>query len=453
MKRITLLLMLAFVAVTGAMAQGQQVDFSNPAYAKWGENVEDREKNMFSATFMREALDSKSYDEAAGYFQTLMANCPSASEAVIARGVVLYKAKIARSKSMAEKRTMVDSLMLVHDLRLQHFSTHPTRGTKYILDSKARDFYNYNKSDREGLREVFRASIEAAGESADLEFVNLYFVNLCEDYKMDEVMADEVIAEYDRLTPLYEKATAEQAELVGQFDSAFGNSGVASCENLEAIFAKKLEASPDDEKVLAQAVKLMDRAGCRTAFYAQVAESYYRIRPSSVAAMALAAIFQNDGDFDKASKYLRDALESETDIEEQEKLYSRIALIELGANRSSAALEAARKAVAIQDGTRSDNGIALFVIAQCYGTSAANCPDFQGQIAYLAAYDAMQAALNNFSADEASYKAPATSLLSQFKAYFPTKEECFFNEIELGSSTTVQCGVAKGVSTVVRTRD
>ncbi len=451
MKRISLLIMTAVAAISGAMAQ--QVDFSNPAYAKWGDTPENREKNMFAATFMREALDSKSYDEAAGYFQQLMANCPTASEAVIARGVVLYKAKIARAQSLSEKRTMIDSLMIVHDLRLKYFGNHPKRGTAYILDSKARDFYNYNKGDREGLRDAFRAAIDAAGDNAKLEFVNLYFVNLCEDYKMDEVMADEVIAEYDRLTPLYEKATDAQADLVSQFDTAFGNSGVASCDNLEAIFKKKIEENPNDEKVLAQAVKLMDRAGCRTPFYAEVAESYYRIRPTSTAAMALASIFQNDGDFDKASKYLRDALEAETDVEEQEKLYSRIALIELGANRSVAALEAARKAVAVEDGTRSDNGIALFVIAQCYGTSAANCPDFSGQVAYLAAYDAMQAAISNFSADESNYKAPATALLGQYKAYFPTKEECFFNEIALGSSITVTCGAAKGVSTTVRTRD
>ena len=34
----------------------------------------------------------------------------------------------------------------------------------------------------------------------------VYFSNLCDDYKnTDEVMPDEIIAEYDRLTPFFEK--------------------------------------------------------------------------------------------------------------------------------------------------------------------------------------------------------------------------------------------------------
>ena len=33
-----------------------------------------------------------------------------------------------------------------------------------------------------------------------------YFSNLCDDYRnTDEVMPDEIIAEYDRLTPFFEK--------------------------------------------------------------------------------------------------------------------------------------------------------------------------------------------------------------------------------------------------------
>ncbi len=452
MRKFRLLFIMTF-AVVSAMAQGSQVDFNNPAFAKWGATPEEREQNMFASTFMREALDNKNYNIAAGYFQQLLANCPEASEAVFARAVNLYKAKIARAASLPEKREMIDSLMIVHDLRLQYFSNHQTRGAAYITDSKARDFFNYSKSDREGLREVFKAAIEAGGANVDLALVLLYFQNLCDDYATDDVMADEVISEYARLSPLFDNVTGDQVEMKSQYDNAFGNSGVASCENLEAIFKSKIAATPTDGKLLEQAVRLMDRAGCKTPFYAEVAEKYYVLSPTSQAAMVLATIFQNDGDYDKAVKYLRDALAEEADLEEQENLYSRIALIELAAGRMSEAMTAAVAALAVDDGTSSDNGVALFVIAQGYGAAAEKCPDLQGQIAYLAAYDAMQRALANFSADEASYKAPAAAMAAQYKAFFPTKEECFFNEIEIGSKVTVECGIAKGLTTIVRTRD
>ncbi|MFI3248095.1 MAG: enzyme of heme biosynthesis [Rikenellaceae bacterium] len=450
MKRIKLLFALTLAAITGATAQ---VDFSDPAYAKWGENAEEREQNMFAATYMKEAIESKDYETAAKYFQQLMANCPAASEAVFARAVVLYKAKISRATSLSDKREMIDSLMVVHDLRAEHFADHATRGAGYVLDSKARDFFNFNKNDRAGLREVFKAAIAAGGEKVDPNLVYLYFQNLCEDYQIDEVMADEVIAEYDRLGVYFENLEGENAELASKFDSTFGTSGVASCENLEAIYSKKLEANPGDEKQLAQAVRLMDRAGCTTPFYAATAEKYYEVSPTSQAAMALASIFQNDGEYEKAVKYLTDALAAETDMEEQEALYARIALIQMAASNMSEALTAARASLAIEDDTIADNGIALFVIAQCYAASAANCPDFKGQIAYLAAYDAMQRAINNFTEEEATYKEHATTMMNQYRAYFPTSEECFFNEVAKGSSYKVDCGVAAGTMTTIRTRD
>ncbi len=454
MKKIQLLLIFAMANIVGAFAQqSSQVDFNNPQFAKWGADAAEREKNMFAATFMREALDAKNYDAAAMYFQQLVASAPAASDAVYARAAQIYKAKIARAKSLPEKKMMIDSLIIVHDLRLQHFSTHPTRGSVYILDSKARDYFNYKKTDREGLREAFNAAIDASGDKADPALILIYFQNACEDYTMDIIMADDLLADYDRLGPFFEGLEGDDAAMTEKFEALFANSGVASCENLESIYTKKLAADPNSEKILSQAVKLMDRAGCKTPFYTATAEKYYEVHPSSRAAMALATIFQNGGDYDKASKYLRDALAAETDLEEQEALNARISLIELAAGRMSEALVAARASLDTADGTLKDNGIALFVIAQGYGASAEKCADIEAAVAYLAAYDMMEKALANFSAEEESYKAPAKALLANYKAYFPTKEECFFNEIEVGSSRKVACGIAKGVETKVRTRD
>ena len=144
--------------------------------------------------------------------------------------------------------------MHVYNLREAHFADHATRGRKYIRESRAKDFFNYNKNDRDGMREVFKQAVEI--EWYDPNLVLLYFQNLCEDYKMDFVMADEVIAEYERLSPIFEKLTGEQAALVSQFDSAFGSSGVASCENLEAIYGPRIAADPKNEKLLATALLL-----------------------------------------------------------------------------------------------------------------------------------------------------------------------------------------------------
>ena len=153
-----------------------------------------------------------------------------------------------------------------------------------------------------------------------------------QDYRnTDEVMPDEIIAEYDRLTPFFEKNPAA-AEYKSQFDAAFGLSGAASCENLERLFKGKLAAAPDDEALLSQAVALMSRAKCDGDFYFSIAEKYYQVKPSSETAMFLAQAFQNKKDYAKAKTYLNEALDVEKDPAERQKLLVRIALVGLVSN-------------------------------------------------------------------------------------------------------------------------
>lgn len=449
MKTIKLLFTLA-LACSAFSSKAQ--DFSDPQWAPWGETPEERKENLMINSFLKESIDNKDYAAATENLQKLLTKAPKGSDAIYARGVVLYRNKINRARSLSEKKSYIDSVLLLHDLRLENFADHPTRGAAYILDSKARMFATYMPTDREGLREVFKKAIEAGGNETKPDLVCIYFQNLCDDYKMDEVMADEVLAEYERLSPFFASLDASEAEFVDKFEGTFGMSGAASCENLEALFTKKLEADPENIDVLSQAVGLMSRANCSGAFYLATAEKLYTLRPTSESAMSLAAAFQNEADYDKASKYLNDALLAEEDVEAREQLYGRISLVELAANRMDKALAAAREAIKTEDGTLEDNGVALFVRAQCYGSSASACSDFACQAIYWAAYDAMAQAIANFSADEQNYKEPAQAMMANYRRIFPTQEECFFNEVQSGSSYTITRGAAAGVSTTVRYR-
>ena len=444
MKNVKFLLSAAF-ALLAAASTAQ--DFNDPKYAKWGSTAEEREQNILNSNFLKEACDNKDFNAAAGYFSKLVATAPEASENTYVRGTTIYKNKINRAKTLDEKNMYVDSLLLVYDLRVKYFGDHPTRGKAYILDRKAREYVIYRPNDREGIRKAFREAIDVAGSQVDPETVVLYFSNLCEDFKnTDEVMPDEIIAEYDRLAPVFENKP-DAAELKGQFDAAFGLSGAASCENLEALFRSKLEAAPDDEALLAQAVALMSRAKCDGDFFFGIAEKYYALKPSSETALFLAQGFQAKKEYDKALKYLDEALAAETDNAEREKLLVRISLVDLVANDIPAAASAARQ---VRD-LNPENGVAYFVLAQCYAASAAACGGFAGQATFWAAYDTMSQAVTLLE-NEPDYLPTAKSALSAYRGHFPTSEECFFNELQEGSRYTINCGTAAGVTTTVRAR-
>ncbi|MDO4758498.1 MAG: enzyme of heme biosynthesis, partial [Rikenellaceae bacterium] len=285
------------------------------------------------------------------------------------------------------------------------------------------------------------------GEATEPDLIVLYFTKLCDVYmNSDEVMPEEIIAEYDRLTPYL--ASEDKAEFKETVDNAFGQSGAASCENLETLFRKKLEPNPNDEAILKQAVSLMTRAQCQSDFYFEVAERSYAVAPSAEMAIYLAQSFKNKGDYDKASKYLNASLATEESAEERQKLLTQIAVVELVANNISAAAKAAREAIELNP----EDGVPVFVLAQCYGISASNCGEqFSRQAACWAAYDKMGEAVSLLGTDSEYYES-ARQAQAAFRNRFPSQEECFMRDLQAGSSYRVDCGLAAGIMTTVRPR-
>ena len=103
MKNVKFLLSAA-CALFAVAAMAQQ-DFSDPKYAVWGDTPQEREQNILNSNFLKESLDNKDYNAAAHYLKELLDKCPKASQNTFVRGITLYKNKIARAKSIAEKNT------------------------------------------------------------------------------------------------------------------------------------------------------------------------------------------------------------------------------------------------------------------------------------------------------------------------------------------------------------
>ena len=448
MKSVKFILAAAALFV-GFSASAQ--DFSDDAkYGKWGTTVEERQANISASNYLKEAIDAKDFKRATEYFQQLLNNCPAASQQTFARGVTIYKNKAQRARSVQERKTFIDSILYIYDQRVIYFGDHSKNGKDYILDMKARDMLRYCTTDRPLLRAGLKDAVDAGIESGTthLDIASSYFKYLCEDYEYDDsVTSDMILAEYERLTPLFAEVSAEDEQYRDIFETSFGTSGAASCENLEQLFSQKLAADPNNEALLSQAVALMSRAQCSSDFFFATTEKYYTIKPSSETALFLAQGFKNRGENDKALKYLREALAVETDPAKKEPLYVQIALIEMSKNNHAAAMEAAREL----RGINPENGYAYFIFGQCY--AATTCPEDKigGSSVYWAAYDAMAQAVNLLK-DEPEVQKAVQQLMNAYRAAFPVQESCFFAELTAGDRYTVRCGYASGQSTTVRYR-
>lgn len=446
MKTIKFLLGAAFLLASfAATAQ----DLSDPRYAVWGDTPEQRQENILTSQFFKEQLQNRNYDQASGFYKQLIDRVPGAAESIYQRAAILFGNKFRRAKTLDEQNQAFDSLMMAYDLRLQYFGDSPEKKAE-ILDRKAREFAIYRKNDREGLREILRTAIEAdrEGKYENLyETTVIYYGALVEDYRSDLIYPDSLIAEYERLSPIFDDVPEDKAEYKDQFESLFGTSGAATCETLEPLFKKKLEANPDNEEVLAQAVAMMGRAKCESDFFIQTTERYYAVKPLSNTAIFLAQAFQDRKDFDKATKYLREALDAETEPAEKELLYVQIGLVELAAGRASAAAEAARRARDLNP----ENGLAYFILAQSYVASANACTGIARQATYWVAYDTMAKA-NELLSGDTDLQANAQKAMNVYRSNWPTAEECFFNELSEGGRYTVTCGAASGITTTIRPR-
>ncbi len=451
MKAVKLFIGLAFALVAGS-ASAQ--DFSDPQYAKWGETPEQRKENILASTFLKEELNNRNYPQATVYLQQLLQNCPAASENTYANGIRLYKNKINRARSLAEKNVYVDSLLLLYDIRLQYFGAHPKRGKAYILDRKAREHLTYKESDREGIRNSFEVAIAAQVEAngvADPELVAIYFKNLCDDYTNDIVDAMTIVTAYDSNSKHFENLDESKLEFKKQFETCFGSSGAASCENLQKIFEPKIAAEPNNEALLAHVFQLMNKANCESDYYISVAEMYYAVKPQSSVAMLLAQVFQNKKEFAKANHYLRQALANETVVEEREKLLMRIGMLEMTANNYAEAVKAFNDSLNVDE--TDDDGLALYFLAQCYVAGAKDCgSELAKHSVYWVAYDYVQKAIPLMEAAGISQAESAKSLANSYRSVFPTAEECFFAELKEGANYTITCGLAKGLATRVRYR-
>lgn len=445
MKKITFILALAF-GVTAVQAQ----DFSDPRFAPWGETPEVREQNLLKSNLLKESLEQGDYASASAYYRDLEKSAPTASEAVFIRGAQAYSARVQRARTLLEKKALIDTLMNIYDKRVQYFPASANYGRAYILDRKAGEFLNYGGSDRATVKRLYNEAIAAGKETqyANLpEVATIYFSTQVEDFREKTIDAGELLKEYERLAPIFDMQTPSASENRPKFENLFGTSGVATCENLEKIFAPRLAAAPDDAALRRQAVGLMARANCNSAFFFDQAEKAYAAEPNAQMALMLAQGFQDKGDYNKALTYLRATLEGEKDDKARVDLLVAIAADELASGRASAAAQAASQARAI-DG---NNGRAVFVLAQAYAASASACGGFAGAAAYWVAYDTMSQAASLLQND-ATYGPAARQAMGSYHGGFPSKEDLFFQEIAEGSRYTVGCGAASGVSTTVRSR-
>lgn len=444
MKSVKTLLTLMMLGVMALSAAAQ--DFMNDP--RYGDTPEARQANLMELQFFNDAYNNKDYPTAAGHLRVLLAGAPRSTENLYIKGAVIYRSNILRASSLAEKNAQIDSLMMLYDQRIAAFGTTPEAKARMEI-LKAREFLSFRPTERAQIRDMFVAALESAGENPDRDAINIYFNELSNDFKSQEVEADRMIDEYERWGIFLD--SPEYAEAKSTFEAIFATSGAASCEVIESIYRPKVEAAPADTILLARVFNMMRRAqaqgSCESDFLVEVGEKYYAAAPKSSTAVQLAMMFEARKEYNKALQYLEENIERENDPTEKANLLVRAAASMLGNGNAAQAASLARQAADVNP----ENGYAYMILGHAYAAGANACADFDRRAAFWLVYDVLTRARAILVEGDAEAKQQAENLSSQlanYRAAFPTKEDCFFRGLNNGDGYTVSCGWVSGRTTV-----
>ncbi len=433
----------ALALTTSVFAQ----DYSAPQYAKYGENPDDRKDNIMRYNTFTEAFKAKDYDRATAVLKELIVRAPKASQNLYAMGTSIYKKKISAAQGTEQMAVYIDSLMLLHDIRIEHFGGDAKRGVGYIMAEKIKDHMRYKKDDIEDLMALSDAAITAAGPKLDIEVLPAYYNVLVAEYSNDELSPDALIEEYDFLSTTLAgfPQTEERDEAVTAIEQLFIQSGVASCENLEKIYKPKFEANPNDADLIKKIGNYLAREECKSDFQNTIAEKSYEIEPNAAAAVMLAMAFEERGEADKAKEYMDQAISLETDAKTKSNYCVRAAGVSLSRGDARVAADYARAAIEAD----AESGTAYMLLAQAYAVGASSaCSAFNRSAAYWLVVDTLVKARSLSAGDDAQVES-INGLIRTYTAYFPKTEDMFFSDppVQDGSAYTVRCGWISGSTT------
>lgn len=441
-KRHVLLVMIALFVISVSQLSAQKTT------KKYGE---DSVSCVTHTSLYREFYKQKNFDDALPHWRWVFYNCPQVSQNVYIDGAKIISAKINAAKDQKSRDLYIDTLLMVYENRIKNFGDTPTSREGMVLGRQAIELEVYRPSDTMRIYQYLRKSVEREGINSEPLVVSRYFINVSNLVANKRFPADTIADLYDRLSNLVEKKLeivkgkpddeAKWNEVRTLIDNLF--EPYATCDEIERIFTKKFNQTPNDTVLLKKITRMLDKKDCtnRDLFF-KATENLHKAKPTGQLAYLMGKLYLIKGETPKAESYFIEAIPNLDDVLKAKTCYY-LASINYDQKRYSEARSYALKSLAINP----NDGKCYMLIGNMYAASASSCggsDEIASRAGYWAAVDKFIKARNvdPSVADEAS------KVIATYSSYFPTRERLFFNDIKEGSSYTVGCWI--GETTTVR---
>lgn len=413
---------------------------------KYGADEEARKECAINLSLYREHYNQKNYDLAKPSWLKVLTICPAASQNAYIHGVRMMKTWIEAEQNLSRKTELIDSLMLLYDMRMEHFNRHGV-----LLGQKGMDLISLDSERYEEAYKMLKQSIEEEKDGSDSPVMYTFMAVTKTMFDNGKIPAEAVIENYSMLADYIDmqiKTNPDDGRLPAikeNVDAIFSSAGVADCNNLTVIFEPRIDSNPNDVELVKKTHSLLSANRCEgTDFYRKVTVKLHENEPTALLAYELAKIFQNMKDFTKAEMYFKNAIELEEDA-----IRKSVFLVEYGNivynefNNSQKARSLALEALSLNP----QMGHAYILIGNIYAGEK-NCfsDEFQKKTVYWAAVDKFIKAKQV----DPTLAGDCDRLIDVYTQYFPAQNDIFFQDLQPKQQYTVGCWINE--TTTVRAR-
>ena len=444
MKKIICLFCLLFTtSIYSLFAQQASRIYLDP---KYGSDSLSRIECAANLSTMSEFMKIDLYDYALPSWRKVFNDCPGSSKNIYLYGVRIYRTKLEKEKNPEILKSIIDTLMLIYDRRIENFGQEGL-----VLGRKAIDLLKYRPDDIPEVHGLLEKSVRLSGKNAEEAVLVTFMQTSVVLFRDNKIQGQNVIDNYMVITDILNQkiATGEKDQAgtaLMNVESIFSESGAGSCTDLINIFTPKFNQNTGDIELLKKITTLLEKRGCEDSdLFANASENLYTKEPSSRAAYNLARLFLKREEFEKAGDYYKKAIELAEDPGEKSTYLYQLALLEFTkfdqySSSRAHALEAAK--------LKPDWGDPYILIGNLYASSSKLCNEDelqQSSVFWVAVDQYIKAkTVDPSKTDEAN------ELINRYSQYFPNAEDAFFFGYQNGQEYTVGCWINE--TTRVRTR-
>ncbi len=437
---------------------------------------EDSVKCMQSIFLVNQAMKPKAptyaaCKEAYSMWKELFTNYPVARVDTYTNGIKLLKGLISKEPDAQQKAAYIEELMGVYDQQIKYVDllqeitkTRISAGT--ILGKKAIDYMQIvPDANPDTIYSMLAKSVALEQGNSEFNITTQFMKHSALKYKRDkaghgeQIIEDyldasvyivDVLDKYNERIEHYTKKFQETGDpkdstyIEGysknidnarisrnNIDAYFINSGAAKCEDLNTIYAAKIEENKTNIEYLNKVISVMGMLKCTNEdSYLQAAEYALAIEPTAKAAMGCGYRYYKRGDTEKAMELFEQAIELESSVTNKADMCYKVGAIHYSLKNYTKARSYAQKAISLN----SKYGQPYILIAQCYAATPNWSDDpVLSRCTYYAALDKLYRA----KSVDPSCKKEADKLIGTYSGYVPATTDLFMKGYKTGDAITI----------------